>query len=68
MIEADPEFFILLKEVDDTFNQYVYSRSSYKLTDLIYGAKFESLFDLHARDNLVTIDISKLNEFKEIEF
>ncbi len=68
LIEADPEFYILLKGVDDTFNQYVYSRSSYKMADLVYGAKFESLIDLQTKDKLITIDVSKLGEFKKIEF
>lgn len=65
-VKADPEFFILLKGVDDTFNQYVYSRSSYKITEIVYGAKFESLIDLDTDDKLVAIDIAKLSEFKKV--
>lgn len=67
LVEADPEFFILLKGVDDTFNQYVYSRSSYKIIDIIYGAKFESLIDLQTKNKRITIDIAKLSEFKKID-
>jgi inward rectifier potassium channel len=67
LIEADPELFILLKGVDDTFNQYFYSRSSYKITEIIYGAKFVSLFDLQTKDKRITIDIAKLSEYKRVE-
>jgi inward rectifier potassium channel len=67
LVEADPELFILLKGVDDTFNQYVYSRSSYKISEIVYGAKFESLFDLQTKDMRVTIDIAKLSEFNKVE-
>lgn len=64
--EADPEFFILLKGVDDTFNQYVYSRSSYKISEIIYGAKFANIFSLQEKEKVV-IDIGKLSEFTKFE-
>ncbi len=65
-IESDPEFYIFLKGVDDTFNQYVYTRSSYKMSEIIYGAKFESIFDLHKAGEKISIDISRLSHFKKV--
>ena len=67
LAEADPEFFILLKGVDDTFNQYVYSRTSFKISDIIYGGKFENLIDLETIDKRITIDVAKLSEFKKVD-
>ena len=65
-IDSDPEFYIFLKGVDDTFNQYVYTRSSYKMSEIIYGAKFESIFDLHKTGEKISIDISRLSRFERV--
>lgn len=64
--DADPEFFVFLKGVDDTFNQYVYSRSSYKVSELKFGAKFRSIINDFDSNEKLTIDISKLSEFEEV--
>jgi len=67
LIESDPEFYIFLKGVDDTFNQYVYTRSSYKMSEIVYGAKFESIFDLHKTGEKISIDISRLSRFEKVQ-
>lgn len=65
-INSDPEFYIFLKGVDDTFNQYVYTRSSYKMNEIAYGAKFESIFDIHKTGEKISIDISRLSRFERV--
>jgi len=67
-INSDPEFYIFLKGVDDTFNQYVYTRSSYKMSEIVYGAKFESIIDMHKTGEKMSVDISKINSFEKITF
>lgn len=67
-INSDPEFYIFLKGVDDTFNQYVYTRSSYKMSEIIYGAKFESIIDMHKAGEKISVDISRINRFEKITF
>lgn len=65
-INSDPEFYIFLKGVDDTFNQYVYTRSSYKMKEIVYGAKFESIFDIQKTDEKISIDISRISRFEKL--
>lgn len=64
---SDPEFYIFLKGVDDTFNQYVYTRSSYKIKEIEYEAKFVSIFDLFKRGQKISIDISRLSNFEKVK-
>jgi len=42
---SDAEFIIMLKAFDDTFSQTVYSRSSYTVDEIIWGARFVRMFD-----------------------
>lgn len=65
--DADPEFYISLKGVDDTFNQYVYARSSYKIHELVWGAKFTSIVDRNESKDKLTIDIGNLNSYEKVE-
>ena len=67
-INSDPEFYIFLKGVDDTFNQYVYTRSSYKMSEIVYGAKFESIIDMQKVGEKILVDISRISQFEKIEF
>lgn len=41
--ERDVEFIILIKAINDTYSQTVYSRNSYKAEDIIESAKFKPL-------------------------
>jgi len=67
LVKADPEFFILIKGVDDTFNQYVYSRSSYKISEIVWGAKFKSIVDRNESKKKFTIDIGNLSTFEKVD-
>lgn len=42
--DADVELIVLIKSFDDTFSQTIYSRSSYKAHEIIWGAKFLPMF------------------------
>ncbi|MDP1802220.1 MAG: ion channel [Bacteroidota bacterium] len=41
--ERDVEFIILIKAINDTYSQTVYSRNSYKAEDIVENAKFKPL-------------------------
>lgn len=62
LIKSDAEFLILLKAMNDTYSQTVYSRSSYKGHELVENAKFKPL-ERTQRGNKVTVDLRKLDEF-----
>lgn len=40
LIANDVEIIILIKAFDDTFSQTIYSRSSYKAEEIVWGSKF----------------------------
>ena len=62
ILDADPEIFVSISAVDETFSQSVHARFSYADTDIVYGARFTDLFGA-TPDGTVTIDLSKLSEF-----
>ncbi|MFA6541716.1 MAG: ion channel [Bacteroidota bacterium] len=42
--KSEAEFLILVNAVDETYAQTVYSRSSYRYDELVWGAKFRNMF------------------------
>ena len=67
LLESDAEFLILLTGVDESFNQSVHARSSYKANEVIFDAKFSSIFDPETSDHFLTIDVNKLNNVEELQ-
>ena len=63
LAQADAEFIILMKAINDTFSQTVYSRTSYKDHEIIMNAKFKPL-ERSQRGNKVTIDLRKMDEIE----
>jgi len=64
--EADAEFFVTLQAVDETFSQQVYSRTSYKPSEVVWGAKFADVFVRRA-GRPMGIDISRLHDHRPAE-
>lgn len=62
---ANPEFIILIKAFDDTFAQTVYSRSSYKEKEIVWGAKYKSMVELTDRETILHIE--QLNDYEKVE-
>lgn len=63
--ETDAEFLILLNGFDETFSQTVHTRSSYKPHEVVWGARFVSMFNPARQDGVISVDIGKLDEFAE---
>ena len=58
--ERDVEFIILIKAINDTYSQTVYSRNSYKAEEIVENAKFKPLnpeANKHGRLQLMVTDI-----------
>ncbi|HEY3295123.1 MAG TPA: ion channel [bacterium] len=52
------EILILIRGFDDTFNQWVHSRYSYRYDEIVWGARFLPAFRVDARgDTIVDIDL-----------
>ena len=58
----DAELLILLNGFDETFSQTVHARSSYKADEIVWGAKFRTMFNPSEEDGTISIDIRKLDE------
>ena len=62
---ADFEIFILLTATDETFSQIVNTRSSFGAEEVIWGAKFRDIHEIH-EDGAVLIDASRLHEYDAV--
>ncbi|HEX3067167.1 MAG TPA: ion channel [Thermoanaerobaculia bacterium] len=65
--EMDAELLILLNGFDETFSQTVHTRSSYKVDEVVWGARFTSMFNPLDDDGIISIDIRKLHEIERTE-
>ena len=59
---SDAEFLVLLTGFDETFAQTVHSRSSYKADEVVYGARFASMFDHDERVGLLGVDLARIHD------
>lgn len=58
----DAELLILINGFDETFSQTVHTRSSYKVDEIVWGAKFRTMFNPSDEDGTISIDIRKLDD------
>jgi inward rectifier potassium channel len=63
---SEAGFTILLRAFDDTFSQTVHARTSYQHDDVIWGAKFNPIFNRDSNGGLV-LDLSKINDYERTE-
>lgn len=63
LADSDAEFLILFKGVEDTFNQAVHSRYSYRFDEIRWGEKFIPMFSATQHDSRATlVDLDQLDE------
>ena len=65
LVETDAEFLILLTGIDDTFNQLVHSRRSYKGDEIDFGRRFRRILTGAEQDRYLSIDISKIDDTED---
>ncbi|MEM9075659.1 MAG: ion channel [Bacteroidota bacterium] len=63
--EKDAEFIIAMKAFDESSSQTVYSRSSYKSSELHWGEKF--VYVVKRENTGITIDVGRINETEKAE-
>jgi inward rectifier potassium channel len=65
----DAEFIVLIKAFDDTFAQNVYSRTSYKADEIVWGRRFAPMTRPPGADGMAEVDLALLDELEaESEF
>ncbi len=65
LLASEAEFLILLTATDETFAQVVHSRSSYAAHELVWNAKFASMFAEQATE--LHFDPDRLHEVERLE-
>jgi inward rectifier potassium channel len=65
LINGDAEFLILLTANDETFAQTVHTRSSYKSSEIVWNAKFVSIYNQVEEGEAISIDVRKLSEIEK---
>lgn len=66
LIECDAEFLVLLNGFEETFSQTVHARSSYKTSEVIWGARFQNMFNPTDDEGVISIDVGKLDEIERV--
>jgi inward rectifier potassium channel len=66
IVECDAEFLILLNGFEETFSQTVHARSSYKSDEIVWGARFVSMFNPADEEGVVSVDIRRLNDIERV--
>jgi inward rectifier potassium channel len=60
MLKKDVEFIVLIKAFDETFSQTVYSRSSYKASEVKWAEKF--VYVIEPDGSGTSVDVRRLDE------
>ncbi|UFH55714.1 ion channel [Spirosoma sp. KNUC1025] len=63
---SDAEFLVSIQATDDTFAQAVHTRYSYRYDEILWGYKFQPMFD-GTQTSTVTLDLDRLDDVVEAE-
>jgi inward rectifier potassium channel len=63
---AQAEILVLLTGVDEALEQTVHARSSYRSDEIVWNARFRSMFLRADSGDRVTVDISRVHEIEEL--
>jgi len=60
----EAEILVLLSGVDETFEQPVHARSSYRADEIVWNARFQTMFLPMAPERHVIVDVTRLHEIE----
>jgi len=66
LTECDAEFLVLLNGFEETFSQTVHTRSSYKTSEIVWGARFQTMFNPTDENGVISVDVRKLDEIERV--
>jgi len=64
---AEAEILVLLSGVDEALEQTVHVRSSYRANEIIWHARFQSMFLQDDAKSRVAVDISRVHEIERVK-
>ena len=56
------EFLAIISATDETFAQVVHARSSYKHDEIVWGAKFQNIFNPADSEGKLSVDIDRIDQ------
>jgi inward rectifier potassium channel len=65
--EAQAEFLVLLRGIDETFSQTVHVRSSYVGSEVVWNARFEKIIELPSDSELLAIDVNRIHDIERLD-
>jgi inward rectifier potassium channel len=57
---------VLLTGVDEALEQTVHARSSYRSDEIVWNARFRSMFLTEGAGDRVAVDISQIHEIEQL--
>ena len=62
--QSQAEILVLLSGTDETFEQTVHARSSYRADEIVWNARFQSMFLPVDAQSRVSVDVSRVHEIE----
>jgi inward rectifier potassium channel len=66
LARAEAEILVLLTGVDEALEQTVHARSSYRPDEIVWNARFRSMFLTAGAGDRVSVDISRVHEIEDL--
>ena len=63
---AEAEILVLLSGTDEALEQTVHARSSYRADEIVWNARFRSMFVAAPEHGRVSVDISRVDEIETV--
>lgn len=65
--QRDAELIILIKGINDTYSQTVYSRMSYKVSDFVDNAKFVPIKQESNKSGFISINLQDIHKYTPVQ-
>lgn len=66
LVRAEAEILVLLSGIDEALEQTVHARSSYQAHEIVWNARFQSMYLQTDARSRVTVDISRVHEIERL--
>lgn len=66
VLSRDFEFLVIVSAIDETFAQTVHARSSYKASEVLWGAKFRNIFNPPDAEGMLSVDVERIDDVDRV--
>jgi len=60
------EILVLLTGVDETYEQTVHARTSYRADEIVWNARFQSVYRGESPSHLLSVDVGRLHDIEQL--